>query len=244
MPTFVHGKTGIVLIGAYDLTAYFQETNIQHNKELADVTAYKATPDGHAFLPGLLGGSVELSGMFDGSTDVVDARLDAAMRATTVTTATIGVGENTTVGNRARLFQFWDTDYRVSSPITDKSVVAATLQAADQFGIQRGHWHANLAVQTGLINYTSVDGLSSSTNGGIASVHITAFTGTDCVIKIQHSTTSGGVYADLTPSGTYTGITSDVLVIAAGTTINQFTRAAITGGTFTSITLAVAFARR
>lgn len=93
-------------------------------------------------------------------------------------------------------------------------------------------------------NGTAVDNGAATSNGGVAHLHVTAFSGltSDSVI-VEHSTDN----VSFTTLGTFasvTGTTSERLVIAPGTTVNRYVRVrdAITGvGTCTR---AVAFARR
>jgi hypothetical protein len=92
-----------------------------------------------------------------------------------------------------------------------------------------------------------VDNTVATSNGGVASVHVFAIAGAgpNVVYKVQHST-NGSVWTDLV---TFTAITaanqSQRIEVAAGTTVNRHLRTTITnGGTTTSVTGLVSFARR
>lgn len=91
---------------------------------------------------------------------------------------------------------------------------------------------------------TAIDNAASSANGGVAHLHVTAFSGlTSDAIIIEHST-NNSVWATLGTFTTVTGVTNQRLVIAPGTTVNRYLRVTddVTGtGTCTRV---VAFARR
>lgn len=94
---------------------------------------------------------------------------------------------------------------------------------------------------------TGVDNGAATTNGGVASVHVFAIAGAgpNVVYRVQHSS-NGSTWVDLV---TFTAITaanqSQRVEVAAGTTVNRHLRITITnGGTTTSVTGVVVFARR
>jgi hypothetical protein len=93
-------------------------------------------------------------------------------------------------------------------------------------------------------NGTSVDNTTSTANGGVAHLHVTAFSGltSDSVI-VEHST-DNSIWATLGTFTLATGLTSERLVIAPGTTVNRYLRVRddVTGTG--SCTRFVTFARR
>ena len=111
-------------------------------------------------------------------------------------------------------------------------------------------WGQVIAVEAAVTvdgNGTAVDGGAASSNGGVAHIHSTAFTGlTNNVVTIEGSadgvsswaTISGGTFA------TITGIGSERLVIAAGVSVPRYLRVVdnVTGSG--SHTRFVSFARR
>ena len=73
-------------------------------------------------------------------------------------------------------------------------------------------------------NGTAVDNGASTANGGIAHLHITAFSGlTSNSVIVEHSTDNIS-FATLGTFTLATGLTSERLVIAAGTTVNRYVR--------------------
>ena len=104
---------------------------------------------------------------------------------------------------------------------------------------------ASTAITTDTTGTTYDCGVGSgTTNGGVAHLHVSAFSGlTSDVIILEHSANN----TDWTTLGTFatvTGTTSERLVIAAGTTVSRYLRISddVTGSG--SCTRLVAFARR
>lgn len=90
------------------------------------------------------------------------------------------------------------------------------------------------------MNEASVDQDASSSNGAVANLHVTAFTGTDAVIKIQDSANDAD-WADLITFTTVDGVTSERATVAGS--VDRYVRAIVASGTFSSVTFAVSFAR-
>ena len=85
---------------------------------------------------------------------------------------------------------------------------------------------------------------AGTTNGGIAHLHVSAYSGlTSDVITIEHSVNGSTSWATLVTFATVTAVTSEQVVVAPGTTVRQYLRVVddVTGTG--SVTRAVAFAR-
>ena len=130
----------------------------------------------------------------------------------------------------------------ISSPIND--VVTADVQVQPDGGVD---WGLVLAAEEAIAddtNGTSVDNGASTANGGVAHLHVTGFTGlTSDDIIIEHSA-NNSTWATLGTFATVTGVGSERLTIAAGTTVNRYLRVVddVTGTG--ACTRAVRFARR
>lgn len=102
---------------------------------------------------------------------------------------------------------------------------------------------AELAVTTDQ-NSTGIDNGALTSNGGVAHLHISAFSGlTNDVILLEHST-NNSVWATLGTFATVTAVGSERLVIAPGTTVNRYLRINDNVTGTGSVTRTVAFARR
>lgn len=107
--------------------------------------------------------------------------------------------------------------------------------------------HGNTAETSFPFTGTGIDNTAATTNGGVGSVHVFAIAGAapNVVYRIQHST-NASVWTDLIVfSAITTASSSQRVEVAAGTTVNRHLRTTITnGGTTSSVTGGVAFARR
>ena len=112
-------------------------------------------------------------------------------------------------------------------------------------GIDWGQVVAIEAAITADGNGTAVDGGAASTNGGVAHIHSTAFSGlTSNAVTIEHSADGSTSWATLATFATVTGVGSERVVVAPGTAVRQYLRVVddVTGtGSHTRF---VAFARR
>jgi hypothetical protein len=97
-----------------------------------------------------------------------------------------------------------------------------------------------LEAETTTFDGTSVDNTASSAFGGAAHLHVTAFTGTSGVCKVQSSTNDTD-WSDLITFTTVSGVTSERTSVTG--TVPRYLRFAITTDSFTSMTVACAFAR-
>lgn len=102
----------------------------------------------------------------------------------------------------------------------------------------------NLAAVSSTSESAAVDGGAASSNGGVAHLHVTAVnTPTTFDVDIEHSVDGSTSWAVL---GSFTQVTTatatERLVIASGTTVRRYLRAAFTVAG-TSYTCSVAFAR-
>ena len=94
-------------------------------------------------------------------------------------------------------------------------------------------------------NGTARDGTAATSNGGVAHIHVTAFSGlTNNIVTIEHSVDGSTSWATLATFSTYTSLTSERVVVAAGTTVRRFLRVVdnVTGTGSTN--RVVTFARR
>lgn len=230
---FVHGKGAAVLVAEYDLSAFLNNFDAAATADTAEVTAFGGTAK--AYVAGLKDATISFSGFFDGAASAVDEVLAAALaNARTFTLAAAGAGA---IGNRALLAQAFETGYTVTAPVADAVTISAETQVNG--GIASGIILADLIARTATGNTTANDNAASSANGAVAHFHLTAFTGTDITVKVQHSA-DNSTWVDLITFAQLTAAGSE-RATATGT-VNRYLRVNI-AGTFTSATFAVAIAR-
>ena len=243
MPTFRHGKNTVVLVDQYDLSGYFKESTTSRSVETAETTAFGGSAK--TYISGLKDGTMNLSGMFDGSTGAVDQVLAAALGASTDNVVTVQI-EGNTAGTMAHMLATQQTSYEVSSPVSD--VVSVTSQLQADGGLESGRVLAPATVVTTATttNGTAVDNAAATTNGGVAHVHVSANANLGTTtIKVQHSV-DNSTWVDLVTFATVatTIKTAQRVEVASGTTVNRYLRSQITTASTGSITTTVAFARR
>jgi hypothetical protein len=239
---FIHGKDSVVLHGVYPLTAYLNSASASQDVEVAETTAFGASAK--TFVTGLRAGAVSASGMFDGDANATDEVLAASIGSDTLAPVTVGPN-GVGIGSRVIILQAKTTSYEVSSPVGD--VVAVTYAAQADGGVDGGISLASLASVSSSTNHASQDNSASSSNGGIAQLHVTANTrSAACDFKVQHSA-DNSTWADLT---TFTQVassstTSERETVAAATTVNRYLRAVstLTAGSG-AVTYQISFARR
>lgn len=242
MPTFRHGKNTVVLVDQYDLSGFYKESTTSRSIETSDTTAFGNSAK--TYISGLKDGTMNLSGMFDGSVNAVDQVMSAALGSVdNVVTVQI---EGNTAGTVAHMLATQQTSYEVSSPVGD--VVSVTSQLQADGGLESGRVLAPATVVTTATttNGTAVDNAAATTNGGVAHVHVSANANLGTTtIKVQHSV-DNSTWVDLVTFATVatTIKTAQRVEVAAGTTVNRYLRSQITTANTGSITTTVAFARR
>ena len=242
MPTFRHGKDTVLLANEIDLSSFLNSVSVANAVEVPETTTFGSSD--RSYIVGHTDGSISFEGLFDGSTDAVDEELAAGLGNTTNKVITI-TKDSTSVGGRAILVDSASTSYEISSPLTD--VVAVSGGAVANGGLDYGVWLGCKSAISATSTGASVDNGASSTNGGVAHLHITANTrDATTVAKIQHSA-DNSTFADLSTFATIAigTLTSERIIVAPSTTVNRYLRAVVTPAAGTgSITFSVAFSRR
>lgn len=239
--SFIHGKSAAVLHGAYNLSSYLNDASVSQDVETAETTAFGASAK--SYIVGLRDAAVSASGMFDGAANAVDEVLAASIGSDSLSPVLI-VPSGNTAGNRCYVLQAKTTSYEVSSPVGD--VVSVSYDAQADGGADDGVVLTAAGTRTSTGNDTSVDNSSSTSNGGLAQIHVTANTmNNTTVFKVQHSS-DNSTFADLATFATVTSstTTSERVTVAAATTVNRYLRVAATCNGTGSITYTAAFARR
>lgn len=239
---FIHGKSAQVLHNEFDLSSYFNDASISRSVETAETTAFGATAK--AYIVGLTDGTISLSGMFDGAANAIDAEMTDVFGVNAGSVISISPSGSTAIGTRILTATGKLTSYEVSSPVGD--VVAANAEFQADAGIGNAVSLAALAAITTTTTGTSVDNGASSTNGGFATLHVTANTmNAATVCKVQHSS-DNSTWADLVTftSVATTVVTAERKTVANGTTVNRYLRAVATPAGAGSFTYHINFARQ
>lgn len=134
-------------------------------------------------------------------------------------------------------------NFTVSAPVADIVGCSASFQNTGMFDV--GLVVEDFTAITADTNGAARDQTAATSNGGVAHLHVTAFSGlTNNAVRIEHSVDGATGWATLCTFTTYTGLTSERVEVAAGTTVRRYLRVVddVTGtGTTTRF---VSFARR
>jgi len=238
---FLHGKSAAVLHGVNNLSSFLNDVSVTQDVETAETTVFGASAK--TYIVGLKDATISASGMFDGDSGAVDAVLVSSIGSDTL--APVIVAPSGLTGNeRAYLLQAKTTSYDVSAPVSD--VVSVSLDAQADGGADSAVLLTSLAAITATGNGTSRDNSTSTSNGGVAQIHVTANSLDNTIVfKVQHSA-DNSTFADLATFTTIsaTSTTSERVTVATGTTVNRYLRANYTTSGTGSITFIMAFGRR
>jgi hypothetical protein len=246
MPTFRHGKNTIVLFNAFNLTEYFNSVSTSAMAEAVETTTFGSANKTYAI--GMKDGTVSLEGLWAGDATGVDEVLAAAVTSDTKNIITVGT-EGATLGRRAKLVNTDETSYEISGAVADMVTISAEAQASGTVGgFDGGVLLAANQTVTATVANTGVDNAAASTNGGVAHLHVTTNTRNGAItVKVQHSS-NNSTWADLLTftATTSATTTSERIEVAAGTSVNRYVRANVSGfaGSSGSATITVGFARR
>lgn len=243
--SFLTGVTLKILLNQYDITGYFRSLGINAERSMYDTTVFGSTAK--SSIPGLKSGTVSLEGLFESTAtlDAPDTVFKDIESASTVPLVSV-YPEGWALGNRVYLLQAHENNHTIGAQVD--ALIMNSAEFTDNDGYDPGVSLHALTAETSLpFTGTAVDNLAATTNGGVGFLHTTAIAGAspNAVIKIQHAAVS--TYADLITFSAVTSLATGFqrVVVAQGTTVNRNLRATITeGGTTSSVTSAISFARR
>ena len=213
---FKHGKDTKVFVNNSDFSTYFNNVD---STQMADVAESTTFGNGaKTYISGNKDGTMTITGFFDAT---ADATLQPLMGGADFD---LFVGyDGTTNGNQCAFGVGNITNYAVSSPVGD--VVATSVDVQSDNGFFNGKLNFSGSDTTSGVMGSVVDDSSSSTNGFGAIVVCTSVSGTSPTfdIKVQHSA-DNVTYADLITFTQITAASSEVKVVASGTTVNRYIR--------------------
>ena len=227
-----------LLVGGYDISGDIQALDAVHSAlALLDVT--DITESAHSRIAGLLDGGLGTTAFFDSA--------DAHPVLSALPTSDVAVSYllGTTLANPAACCIAKQIGYDPTRG-TDGSLTLKSEFQSNGFGLEWGEQlTAGLRTDTTDTAGSVVDDGSASSLGGQAYLQVTAFTGTSVTVAVQHATTSGGSYANVTGLA-FTAVTAapawQRLATSATQSIDEFVKVTTTG-TFTSATFSVVFVR-
>ena len=231
------------IVGGYDLSGTVNSVDqISGGPALLDVTVVRDSA--HERIGGLRDGSMAFTSFADITAPPTPAFVDGIHLLPV--TDTIGMYlHGQALGNAAAAINAKQIDYDPTRG-TDGSLTIKCQLQANGYGLEWGEQlTAGLRTDTTATAGTVVDDGAGTTFGAQAYLQVTALTGTDVTVKVQHCTTSGGSYTDLiTFAQTTAANTVQRVAVSNATTVNEFLKVTtVTSGGFTSATFAVVFVR-
>lgn len=224
-------------VGSLAWAVYSRGFSFNDTVEMLDITCLPDTSK--KFTPGLESATVSHDMLLDTATSGNFATLNTWKGTPQVETL---LWAGTARGTECLMVQANQSSFTVTSPVAD--VVQATGEVQCDTGIDFGVVLDPESAVTTTATTTAVDNGAATANGGVAHVHVTAFSGlTSNTITIEHST-DNSAFSTLGTFTAVTGTTSQRLVIAAGTTVNRYVRVKDTVVGVGSTSRIVTFARR
>jgi hypothetical protein len=231
-----------LLVDQYNLSGYLKGIDPEMVVEMADSTVLGDT--GRKGVPTLVSGGIGFEALYDRTTgsafDVIRTALQSASQQIVTS-----FPEGSTLGYPCDLCYANTVKFGTPIKVADLIGVVGYFKSEED-GVDSGVSLQALTAVTATGNGTSVDNAAASTNGGVVVLHTTAIAGASPSVtwKLQHSTDNSS-FTDVS-GGTFTAQTAvGAQRLELTGTINRYTRAVRTfGGTTTSITSAVALARR
>jgi hypothetical protein len=239
---FIHGKSTVVLCNQFDLSSYFNEASASRSVETAETTTFGS--GAKTYIVGLQDGTLSLTGLFDGAADAVDEELTGVLGSNAGMVISVAPAGTLAIGSRVLSLTGKLTSYEVSSPVGDVVSASSEFQADEGIG-NAVSLHA-LSAETATTSSASVDNAASTSNGGFATLHVSANTiNNNSVFKVQHSA-DNSTWADLVTFSTVatTVKTAERVEVASATTVNRYIRSTFTTSGTGSITYHINFARR
>jgi hypothetical protein len=239
---FRNAQQARIYIGMLPASAYARTVSIDWNVDMLDTTTLADTTK--QFIPGedtgtfTAAGPLDVDGSANGQFDAL-ADQKGSTTPTPVTYLPLG-----TAGSVCWLVEVIESDLSGTSAMGATSDWSFSGQI-NGFTDVNGQILENNAAVTADTNGSAVDGAAATANGGVAHLHVTAFSGfTSDAITIEHSVDGSTSWATLATFTTVTGRTSERVVVAAGTTVRRYLRVVDNVTGTGSITRHVSFARR
>jgi hypothetical protein len=189
---------------------------------------------------GLRDGAIEFNSFMNDSTGQAHNRLRTLPTADVV----VSYFRGTALGNQAASLVAKQINYD-GTRNNDGMLTFQTQAQANAYGLE---WGTQLTAgkrtdTTATSPATGVDFTASTSFGWQAYLQVFSFTGTSCTVTLQDSA-NNSAFAGFTGSAftAATGVTTQRLEGAAGSTVRQYVRA-ITSGTFSECTFAVMFVK-
>lgn len=242
---FVPAQQSRVLAGPVNFSVYSDSWGLPIETDMLDVTCFANSDntdmDSRAFIPGLSTSTVSFAGPLDvdstanGAADVLaDWKGSAALPVTIAPSGLTALSE---------CFMVAAYEVSVEDSVAPTDPVSYSFEGQTSGETDYGVVLENLTAVTTDGNGTARDLTGATTNGGVAHLHVTAFSGlTNNIVTIEDSADGSTGWATILTFSTYTAVTSERVAISG--TVRRHLRVVDNVTGTGSTTRAVTFARR
>lgn len=232
---YVAGHKARIYVDSYNVGQYMTNVTVSRDAGLSDVTTFG---DGdREFLPTIYSGTVTMSGYMDSAAGASEVALSTVFTATASKPVTVFY-ETDAIGSVGVCGAIREGSYEDASTVDGIITMAGNL-SLDGMSARCVSLHA-LGAETGTGNYASVDNTAASSNGGVGTLHVTAFGSGTGTVKIQHST-DNSTWVDLITFTNVTAATGETKTVTGS--VFRYLRGQLSAAGTTQ-TFAVAFGRR
>lgn len=237
MAKLIGASNAVIVLGSDNISSYFNDASVSRNLNLkSDLATF--TDLAAEYGPGLPGGDVILTGLYDDTAANIDGIL--AVTFATAASQAIFIGPATAaVGKPCRYAAVRAANHQYPIGVSEYTKIVARVEADG--GLFRGVVHHALTAETTTVNGAAQDNGAASTSGGRVGLWVTAATVTTVTAKYQDSADGSTDWQDIATFTTITGTTSEIVSITG--TIRRYTRFIISAFTGTTITPLSALAR-
>lgn len=229
--TFKPGFKTRVLLDDFNMSTKLTSISVPTTVEMLDPTTFGDNGVKRA-QPGLDSSTFSIDGF-------VDAATNTEVAAWTSTTPVTFAQEGLALGSPVQLLNALKASYEPGSPVAGLSsfTISGQTDGVTSFGVSLH----DLTAETATGNGTSVNNGAATSNGGIAQLHVTAFSGlTNAVIVVADSADNSS-FSTIATFTTVTGTTSQRVAVAG--TVRQYLRYTVTVTGTGSVTFQTSFAR-
>lgn len=236
---FASAQVSRLYVGLLQFSGYTKGYNLAYQSEMLDVTVLTSTSK--EFIPGQESATFNVDMLLD---NAATASSQFGILYTAKSTPQVVTLAPSGTARGAETWQVQSNELNFSTTAAAAIVVNATVAFQSDGLVDPGVVIDPETAITVDTNGTSVDNTAATSNGGVAHLHVTAYSGlTSNSIILEHST-NNSVWTTLATFTLVTGTGSERLVVAPGTTVNRYLRIRddVTGTG--SCTRFVSFARR
>lgn len=236
---FASAQVSRLYVGLLQFSGYTKGYNLAYQSEMLDVTVLTSTSK--EFIPGQESATFNVDMLLD---NAATASSQFGILYTAKSTPQVVTLAPSGTARGAETWQVQSNELNFNTTAAAADVVNATVAFQSDGLVDPGVVIDPETAITVDTNGTSVDNTAATSNGGVAHLHVTAYSGlTSNSVIIEHST-NNSVWTTLATFTLVTGTGSERLVVAPGTTVNRYLRIRddVTGTG--SCTRFVSFARR